>query len=79
MDTVEEGLGAVRTYAQTQEQLKSPLFCLRVACMVMHSTNLLAATHLHGHFASQISHLFSNRDLVAGNLWQLIDNNKFIN
>lgn len=79
MDTVEEGLGAVRTHAQTQEQLKSLLFCLRVACMVMHSTNLLATTHLHGHFASQISHLFSNCDFAAGNLWYLIDNNDFIN
>lgn len=47
--------------------------------MVMHSTNLLVATHLHGHFASQISHLFSKRDFVASNLWQLIDNNDFIN
>lgn len=47
--------------------------------MVMHTTNLLVATHLHGHFASQISHLFSNGDFVASNLWQLIDNNDFIN
>lgn len=78
MNTLEEGLGAVRTYAQTQKQLKPPLFCLRVACIVMHSTNLLAATHLHGHFASQISHLFSNHDCVASNLWQLVHNNDFV-